>query len=235
MAWCLFAGAVLGTLATNSHAATLVGEDTQVLPNDTNITLNLPKFDPSTGTLSNVWVQVELRLNNAQVQLDNDAASAQNGTARVLNTANSLTSSVTLLKSNFDTINNGDLSINNSQVYSLGATSGDPVGQFNATLAGDYANYVPGTLTSGDFGDIFNGVWGGYQGTGNFTITTNATYLTSATFVGNDGFFQGNTPNGEIYGKVVYTYTPTVVPEPGTLALLAIGSVVTMYRRKKKS
>ncbi|MCX6034052.1 MAG: choice-of-anchor E domain-containing protein [Chloroflexi bacterium] len=223
-----FAAALLVT-AVPAFASTIMDEDTQALPVDANTTLNLSKFDTTLGTLTNVWVQIQVRLSGASVELDNDATAAQDGTGRVLNAASSLTSSVTLLKVGFDTINNGDLALNAYQVFNLAGTTGDPCG-FTATHLGDYAHWQPGTLTSGDSGDIFSAVWGGYQGTGYFTVTVNSTYLTSATFVGNDGFFQGNTPNGELYGKVIYTYDP--VPEPATITLLCVGAFALLRRKK---
>ena len=201
-----------------------------MLVNDTNSTLTLSKFDTSLGTLTNVWVQVEVRLTNARVELDNDAATAQNGTGRVWNTANSLTSTVTLLKTDFDSINKGDLAINTTQVFALDATTGDDTDVFNATGLGDYADWQPGTLTAGDSGDIASAVWAAYQGTGNFTITVNSTFLTTATFLGSYGYFEGNTPTGALYGKVIYTYD--AAPEPASLSLLALGGLALLRRRK---
>ena len=227
----IFAAALFVT-AVPAFALTLMDDDTVTLPVDTDTTLYLSKFDTAMGTLTGVWVQVELRLSNSSVELDNDAAGAQNGTAYVINTASSLTSSVSLVKVGFsDTINNGDLTLNATHVFNLAGTTGDPIG-FTATLLGDYAHWQPSTLTSGDSGNIDGAVWSGYEGTGDFTITVNTTYLTSATFVGNDGYFQGNTPNGELYGKVVYTYDP--VPEPATISLLCVGALAFLKRKNSK-
>jgi hypothetical protein len=205
-------------------------EDTQPLPGDAITTLHLSKFDTSLGTLTNVWVQVEVRLSGASVELDNDAVEAQNGTAYVINAASSLTSSVTLLKADLDTINKGDLALTATQVFALSGTTGDAVGIFNATHLGDYAHWQPGTLSSGDSGDIHSIVWDGYKGTGDFTIDVNSIYLTSATFVGEHGFFQGNTPTGELYGKVIYNY----IPEPATITLLCIGTFALLKRKSSK-
>jgi len=228
----LFAVLLLFATAIPAFALTIMDTDTQALPVDADTTLNLSKFDTTLGTLTNVWVQIELRLSNTSVELDNDAVAAQNGTGYVINTASSLTSSAPLMKVGFsDSINNGDLTINATQVFNLAGTTGDPIG-FTATLLGDYAHWQPGILTSGDSGDIANAVWDSYKGTGDFTVTVNTTYLTSATFVGNDGYFQGNTPNGELFGKVIYTYTP--IPEPMTIGLLGMGGLALLRRKTTK-
>jgi hypothetical protein len=225
--------AALFVTAVPAFAATIPYDDTKVLPVNTNTTLSLSKFDTTLGTLTNVWVQIELRLSGTSVELDNDAIEAQNGTSYVINAASSLTSSVSLMKVGFfDSINNGDLTIIATQIFPLAGTTTDPVG-FTATLLDDYAHWLPDTLTSGDSGDIADIVWGGYQGTGNFTITVNSLYLTSATFEGSDGYFKGNTPNGELYGKVIYTYNPVPVPEPATMAILAIGALGSLKRKKQ--
>jgi hypothetical protein len=222
--------ALLVVTSIPAFATTTGGTDTKSLPVSTDVTLNLPKFDTALGTLTNVWVQLELRLTGASVELDNDGDLATTGTGYVVNTA-SLTSSVSLLKAvTFDTINNGDLTINASNAYSLGATTGDAIGVFNATGLGDYAHWQPGTLLSGDSGDIADFVWAGYKGTGNFTITVNSLFLTSATFAGGGGSFHGNSPEGELCGRVVYTYQP--VPEPTTIGLLSLGAMSLIRKRK---
>jgi len=198
------------------------------LPNETDVTLHLSKFNGSLSDLTNIYVELELTLDGVKVELDNDATQAQEGTALVLNAVNSMSSTVALLKADSDTIDGVDLGLNVSQIFNLEATSGDTVGQFDATGAGDYAIWQPGAMNSGDSGNIHNAMWGDYVGSGDFTITVNTTYLTSATFEGNDGFFQGNTPSGEIYGKVVYTY----VPEPATLGPLALLGFYGLRKRR---
>ena len=75
--WC---GLVIGLAAGSSPADILMDDDTQVAANELDTVLHLSKFDTSLGTLTGVWVQIELRLKNAEIEMDNDASQAQNGT-----------------------------------------------------------------------------------------------------------------------------------------------------------
>jgi len=231
----IFLGCLVGGLcASMAHASTTsYSSDSVVLPNEVDTTVHLAKFNTSLGILTGVYVEIGVNLTGAQVQLDNDDAAAQTGTGRVVNAARSLTSDVGLLKTDFTTINNGNLSINASHNFALGATSGDAVGTFNATGLSDYANWQPGTLNAHGAGNISSLVWDQYKGSGTFGITTNALYLTSATFAGSNGFFQGNTPNGQFYASVTYTYDP--VPETSALPLLGAGAFgLACVRRRRK-
>jgi len=224
-----FAAALLLTAGLAS-AWTPGGSDTKAVPDGTTVVLNLPKFDGPLANLTNVWAGVSFGIFNSVVEMDNDSTSSGTGTAKVNSAFTTFTSTVTLLKSDFDSINAGDFGIAATQNFSLTPTSGDPLGQFNVTAFGDYAYHDFGTITKQDSGNIFNGVWAGYVGTGNFQITIEASYLTGATFSGSDGYFQGSTPSGQVYAGVVYEY----VPEPTTITLLTIGALAFLKRKGSK-
>lgn len=213
------------------------------LNNDSNTVLTLSKFNTSLGVLTGVNISYYQTLSGVVVQMDNDHTATNTGTAKVLNVINSFSSSLgstSLLGPSFTAIvDAAALTVNQSQDFSLSATSGDTVGAFNVTGLSDYASWSPGTITrggSGDVNDLFEGLYA-QSGAGTFTLTSNTSYLTSATFSGPNGYFQGNTPTANVSASVTYTYTPTVIPEPSTYALLggfvALGGTLYLRRRKQ--
>lgn len=233
----LISSVLVAVTATVASGYSVSANNQVSLPNETLATLNLPKFDASAipvgpgewVELTGVNVAFEVRLAGARVELDNDADYPQKGTAYVSNTAQSFSSTVSLLLAGFSTINAGDFGLTASQSFDLEATTGDALG-FTATGLGDYADWQPGTLTAGNGGDIHSMVWSDYVGTGDFQVSIKSLYLTSATFEGAHGYFQGNTPSGTFYGEVEYTYV--IVPEPATMSLLGMGAIALLRRRR---
>jgi len=90
------------------------------------------------------------------------------------------------------------------------------------------------TSASGDVGSSYIGLYGGG---GTFTFTIRAIYATSASFDGSDGYFQGNTPTGDVAASVTYIYTPTAIPETNTFALMSgfMALAAVVYKRRKQS
>ena len=234
-------------LSASAQAASITFNQTISMPNDTTVTINLPQFDNTTdmdpagglwndttgATLTSVTVTVKAIIADANVQMDNDAAVSQNGTARVQNLVNSYSGPSTLNGSFGQTIEAADMQLNESQVFNLGATSGDTVGQFDVTAFSDYASWSPGTLEAGDSGVVNSIAHSVYQGNGNLSFSINSTYTTSASFSGETGFFQGNTPSGSFFAEVTYEYA--AVPEPSAYGLLiglsALSWIVIRRRR----
>ncbi|HPR83731.1 MAG TPA: choice-of-anchor E domain-containing protein [Pontiellaceae bacterium] len=213
------------------QAATVTYTNSAVMNNDVNTVINLTKFDSSLGTLTAVYVQYVVSIAGANVQMDNDSALAQNGTARVQNLVNSFSSGASTLSTDYTTLSKGDFQINASQVFRLSGTSGDTVGQFNITGNSDYANWTPGTLQAIGASDINSLVFSQYTGSGTYAVSINPTFTTTATFDGSDGYFQGNTPSGLFAGAVTYTYSP--IPEPATASMSALVILAAAWIRRR--
>jgi len=214
------------------QAATIGYTNSVAMPNDQNVTVSLSQFDSSLGTLTAVYIKYYVAIAGANVQLDNDSGSVQSGTARVQNLVNSWTGPNTLNASFGQIVETADMQLNESQTFALGATSGDTVGLFNVTGNSDYVNWSPGILEAGDEGFVNSVVWDSvYVGTGNIDSTINATYSTTASFDGSNGYFQGNTPSGTFTGEVIYTYTP--IPEPATASMMIFATLLTLLIRRQ--
>lgn len=210
-----------------------VFDSTVVMPNDTTVTIQLPQFDGSLGTLNSVTVTVRVDVSGANVQMDNDSTLEQSGTARVQNQINSFSTTASTLDNTFTNLDPLGLQMNTSQLFILDPTTGDTVGSFDQTGLADFANWTPGTLSAGDARAINAVVYNQYTGDGTVDFSINSTYTTSASFSGSDGYFQGNTPSGSFYAMVEYDYSP--VPEVAQTATLVclFGFIAVLVRRKK--
>ncbi|AQQ10418.1 hypothetical protein L21SP3_02250 [Sedimentisphaera cyanobacteriorum] len=198
------------------------------LPDEAQTDLTLDKFDTSQGSLTGITLEVGTRTLNAEVQLDNDSTEPQTGTGKVLNTI-TFSSSVSTVDSSFQAITGADISVNETQAFELEATSGDPVGEFNITTGDDYADWLPGQIEKYVIQEIASAVFGQYEasaGDEEFTLSFTPSMLTGATFEGENGHFEGSSPNAQGFAKVTYEY----IPEPMTMALLGLGGLFVRRR-----
>jgi hypothetical protein len=213
--------------AGSLQAATVTYTNSVTMNHNQDATVSLNMFDSSLGTLTGIYLEYITQLAGANVQLDNDSALAQQGTAAVLNNATALSISTRITGTG---ISRFALYIDAQQIFGLGATSGDAVGEFNVTAGSDYANWSPGTLSASSGGYVDSSVFSDYIGLGTFTGTVKSSFFTSASFNGSDGYFQGNTPNGAFDGKVIYTYT---IPEPATASMMALVAAIGFLIRRR--
>jgi hypothetical protein len=224
-------------LAGSLQAGIITQDVSTVLNSGISTTLTFDKYDTSLGgILVSVHVVYGIQLTGANVQMDNDSTSANTGTGIVQNNATAFSSTASLTGTG---IVKGSFAIYEEQDFNLDPTTGDVVGHFNATGLGDYANWSPGTLKGSGEGDV-SGSLSSYQasGGGTFTTTAKATFFTAASFTGNDGFFEGSTPNGLFYGEIIYD----VIPEPGTwlaggllLVLVGISMGCSFWRKRSQT
>jgi len=222
----LIAVAALSTVGA-LHAATVTYTNSVSMLSDQDTTVTLQKFDAATlGTLTGVYIEYVTSLANGSVAMDNDAGVAQNGTAKIRHFGLTFTPGASVES----WITAANLTINRQQLFALGATSGDTIGQFDATGESDYALWEPGTLTATGSGNISSGVWGGYTGSGTFDTIVNAEINTTVTFTGLNGQVQYNTPVGTFSGKVIYTYSP--IPEPATASMLGLAGLIALLVRR---
>ena len=220
--------AALLLVASSTQAATVTYTNSVTMNHNQNATVSLNMFDSSLGTLTGIYLEYITQLAGANVQLDNDSAQAQQGTAAVLNSANTFSTSTRITGTG---ISRFALYIDAQQVFDLGATSGDAIGAFNVTAGSDYADWSPGTLSASSGGYVDSSVFSDYIGLGTFTGTVKSSFYTSASFDGSDGYFQGNTPNGVFDGKVIYTYSP--IPEPASASMAILVLIAGFWVRRR--
>ena len=133
---------------------------------------------------------------------------------------------VHLLDASFNPIIHG-VSVTNSATYNLAANVGDglndydPSGPDGAVLAGTTKNTTGGADVNDAFRDEF-------VGSGQFTITANASQIGRLSY--NSGLETATTPVNA-FGMITVTYT--VVPEPGSAALLGLAAIGLAFRRRR--
>ena len=217
--------------AGSLQAATVTYTNSSVMANDADTTIGLSKFDVSLGTLTGIYLEYKTSISGASVQMDNDAAVAQTGTARIQNLVSHFSVANSVLNPSFGSaVNLGDLQISASQAFVLQATGADPLG-FTPTGGSDYASWTPGTISAVSGGDLNSLIFFQYQGSGSFNATIHSIYSTTATFNGTDGYFEGNTPNGAFAGTVTYTYTQ--IPEPATASMTVLALIAGFWIRRR--
>jgi hypothetical protein len=187
----------------------------------------LNKFDVTLGTLTGVYIAYWTQFEDLRVQVDNDSVAPQSGNVGFNCTLSSFSSSA----NNFGTINSLLLQVVRNQNYSLGATTSDAIGVFDAQPGSDdYRDWAPGTLTGFDDGDIASYGFSEYTGAGTYSVTINATMLTGIDFAGDSIYSKLNSPSSTWNGKVIYTYTP--IPEPATASMMALAGLIALLARR---
>lgn len=217
-----------------STAATITQTQSYFFVPTGSVPLAFNKFDTTLGTLTGVTVSANLLKSRGQLEVDNDSASS--GTISLTHQViGNLTSSVSLVKTGGGSSvgQSGSLTALNTFSANVGVSSGDNVLTFNATLLADYVNFQPGSSTVSDSGNIdlaFINQYG-FAGFQTFNITMGATQAVSATGLSAlQQAFTNSIIEGDV--RVVYNYTPAVVPEPASALLGGMGCLALLRRRR---
>lgn len=206
------AGFALADIVSYSNTVSLTsGEDAVV---------SLNQFNSSLGTLTGITLEFRVVLSGAQFEFDNDNAASRNVQADFSGLVDAFS-----MDTRWDAIDDliADLYVADSRDFSLSATTGDQVGEFNATGAGDYYNWVLGTL-NGSFSDSVNSAYfSDYTGLGSFDSTMN--FVEEASHSPTYRVFRNETlPTGELTAIVTYEYA---IPEPAAMGLIVMGGFIT--------
>ena len=215
--------------------------ETVSLPSQSLVTINLPRYDASAFPLGNnpnlinVDAFVEVSFANITVELDNDAASANTGTAQLISAVQSFTNSGEQV---LDFLDGLQLQPSGNQAFNLDADDGDNFGTFDVGTPGtDYDIWQPGAITGSDTASsfssptLYNPFDVAVSGPGTVSTSIQSNYGTTANFQGENGFFQGNTPNATYTFSVTY-FTDGVVPEPSAFAgLFGLAGLLIARRR----
>lgn len=209
--------AALGLLAnlagvTPSHANSVTYTSASVAVQDVpfSVSLTLPKFNPSMGTLTGVAITVNATI-VGDVQIFNNSA----GNLPFTNAFTSIPVEAT-----------GPAGAVASTTAVANLASGIANGPFQVTS-------FPGTLATAT-GSASPLSFAPYVGSGNFsaTLSSTASNASSGGTGGGGKLFFGGTAQAGGSISVTYTFTPNPVPEPASMSLLGIGMAgLVAFRR----
>lgn len=222
--------AALLIAAGTLHAFTVTNTVTVSMGTDQDVTASLAKFDANLGTLTGIYLEYVTQISGAYVQIDNDAAYAQQARAIASSAVNSFSTSVRRDGTEIED-DDGRLNLYKSKLFSsLGATSGDEIGMFNITVASDYTNWNSGVVRATIGGYVDSSIFADYiaDGSENFYTYINSTIMASAS-VGSTTYYTGNSPTGTFTGKVIYEY----IPEPASASMAILVLIAGFWVRRR--
>jgi hypothetical protein len=207
-------GAAFAALAAGSASAYVIEQQqitpSQLAPWGTNLTFN--KFDPSLGTLTGVQIDFK--------GFGSGAAQVTHGTGSGSISMDQLGSTTQITAPGLIALTTNDFI--GTQVFLWAAGSPSPT------------DFDTGVFSQNTLNVIGSAFWGDYTGLGTFDIPVDVKELISwdpAKVTGDFGSAIFKTYGGADV-KLTYSY----VPEPGSLALLALGSLAMgLVRRQRRA
>jgi hypothetical protein len=200
--------AALGLLAslagvTPSHAASVTYTSNTISETPVPFTSSvlIQKFDTSLGTLTGISFTIVADI-TATVKVVNLATTSETFT-------NAFTSDTVT------TTGPGGFTLSTTPTASVAS----------GTVAAGALNTYPGTTGTSTGSSVYTGSFTPYEGPGSATVAlgfAGGSASSGGTSPSSDILFGGSAAAGG-YVKVTYTYTPSAVPEPTSMALLGIG------------
>ena len=179
---------------------------------------NFPEFDPSLGVLLSVQLTVQGNSFGGSNGLHNFAANA--GLANV-----SIGSKITVTgPSALVVLTDPNQTVNGAVTAYTGNSTFD--------FTGSDALYVSGTSSTDTESSTLLSSFAPYEGLGNVTFNFTSSVDTSSNATVSPEITSSTATTYNFTPTVVYTYS---VPEPGSLALLGLGSASTLLRRRRRA
>ncbi len=193
-------------------------------------TLTFDQFNTSLGTLTSIEIVFDLSIDNGWLIADNDGVDQANVIIELGAVAAISSTDVSLIDGSLQPVV-GSLVASTAAAVSLAADNGDGPGNVDAS-APDGTTLYGGPDSDSDSGFISALAFAGYIGTGTFDIVVAVTELIDLGGLGDiEGSFSAvDILNPSSSVRVNYTYTP--IPEPTTMALLGLGSVILSRKRR---
>jgi len=189
---------------------------------DAGTTVSLSQFDEATfGTLLSITLTLDATASAGSITWDNESDQETDVDLGIGGEVTAAApSALTLVATPFQTGSATDV-------------AADEVGESpDPDFAGpDSFSVTGGTGTDSDTDTLTNSAdFGPYKGTGTFDVDISSIVKTMVLTSGGSGDTQSTA--GKTEGKVTVTYE--YVPEPATLALLGLGGVATLIRRRRR-